>query len=62
MLTGWQQIDGIWYYLDGNGAMAAGKWVGDYYLTESGAMAENTWIGEFYVGSDGKWIPDYREE
>lgn len=62
MLTGWKQIDGIWYYLDGNGAMAAGKWVGDYYLTESGDMAENTWIGEFYVGSDGKWIPDYREE
>ena len=61
MLTGWQKIEGIWYYLEGSGAMAANKWIGDYYLTESGAMATNTWIGQYYVGSDGKWIPGYKE-
>ena len=61
MLTGWQQIDDIWYFLDGSGAMAADKWIGDYYLTESGAMATDTWIGEYYVGADGKWIPGYKE-
>jgi glucan-binding YG repeat protein len=60
MLTGWQNINGTWYYMEASGAMAANKWVGNYYLTGSGAMAKNTWIGNYYVGADGKWIPGYK--
>ena len=48
MKTGWQQIDGQWYYLDQTGAMQIGwlksddgKW---YFLYPNGAMAVNTVI------------------
>lgn len=44
LLTGWQQVDGIWFYLTCNGTMAIGwikvdnKW---YYLSANGAMVSN---------------------
>ena len=59
MMTGWQAIDGEWYYLDTEGRMATNTWIGDYYLTGNGSMAVNQWIGNYYVGSDGLWIPEY---
>ncbi len=41
--TGWQQVDGAWYYLSASGAMQSDQWIGSgsawYYLTGSGAMA-----------------------
>ena len=43
--------------MDGSGAMAANRWIGNYYVTGSGAMATNTWIGSYWVGADGKWVP-----
>lgn len=55
MLTGWQQVDGSWYYLVSSGEMVANKWVGDYFLTKSGAMATNTWIGNYHVNASGVW-------
>lgn len=58
MVTGWQQIDGSWYYFDGSGVMYANRWRGDYYLGSSGAMLTNAWTPDgYYVGSDGRWIP-----
>ena len=50
--TGWQQIDGTWYYFNGSGVMQTGwlksgnKW---YFLKNSGAMATG------WVKSGGKW-------
>ena len=55
MLTGWQVINGNWYYFNGSGAMVKNAWVGNYYLQNDGTMATNTWIGNYYVGSDGCW-------
>ena len=41
MATGWQNIDGAWYYLNGSGAMVTG-WMKDgaawYYLEPNGMM------------------------
>ena len=42
MLTGWQEIEGEWYYLNEDGAMASNTWIGDYYLTGNGTMAKNS--------------------
>lgn len=53
MKTGWQKIDGKWYFLNPNGAMRTGGWFNQgyvwYYLNGNGSMAEgwirlgNTW-------------------
>lgn len=45
MFTGWQLINGKWYYLnpvsDGTkGAMAADAWIDIYYVDASGAWDE----------------------
>ena len=58
--SGWELIDGKWYYFDGEGWMVTGwQWVGDkcYYLTSSGAMAAEAWIGDYYVDASGAWVP-----
>ena len=60
MLTGWQKINGTWYYMNGSGAMLANQWVdGYYYVGSSGAMVTNSYVGGYYVGADGRWIPGY---
>ena len=39
MKTGWQLVNGSWYYMNpGNGDMAANQWIGNYYVGGSGAM------------------------
>ena len=55
MQTGWQLIDGSWYYLNSSGTMVASQWVGNYYLLSNGAMATNQWIGKYHVDENGKW-------
>lgn len=55
MSTGWQKVNGRWYYLTSSGVMAKNKWVGNYYLTGSGAMATNTWVGKYHVNANGVW-------
>ena len=65
MLTGWQEKNGNWYYLDNNGAMRKG-WVqaanGWYYLNPGpegteGAMFKNQWLDSngkrYYLGENG---------
>ena len=41
MVTGWKQVDGVWYYLQPNGAMTTG-WAtidgGQFYFHSSGAL------------------------
>ena len=60
MQTGWQQIDGCWYYMDQAGIMQTGwfkdneKW---YFLLPNGVMATNTTIDGRQIGEDGVWIP-----
>ena len=61
MLTGWQQIGGVWYCFDLNsGRMLAGEWSPDgYYLKADGRMANSGWqqIGGdwYYFNADGKY-------
>ena len=61
MQTGWQRINGPWYYLEPSGAMAIGwrqidgSW---YYLGSSGAMVTGwMWDGAVWwqLGSSGAW-------
>lgn len=61
MKTGWYTVGGKKYYSYSNGAMATNRWIdGYYYVGSSGAMAVNSWINGYWVGSDGRWIPNYR--
>lgn len=53
----WKEIGGAWYYFEGNGYMAANKWIGNYYVGSNGAMLTNTTTPDGYqVGADGAWI------
>ena len=56
MVTGWQEIDGEWYYFNASGSMEKNTWIGNYYLGPYGQMLKNQWIGNYYVGSNGCWI------
>lgn len=40
--TGWQKINGKWYYFGGeqDGSMKSNVWVGDYYLDNSGVWSK----------------------
>jgi len=44
LLTGWKQVEGLWYFLNPNGVMATG-WIKDkekwYYLNGKGVMINN---------------------
>lgn len=53
----WKEIGGAWYYFEGNGYMAANKWIGNYYVGSNGAMLTNTTTPDGYqVGADGAWV------
>ena len=67
MLTGWQNINGVWYYFkpqngNGYGTMYANTSLqitdavygtGYYAFDSNGAMVRNAWYGGYYYGSDG---------
>lgn len=65
MVTGWQYINGDWFYFNTNsdgykGAMKracwtyiGGKW---YYFHYDGTMAHNAYIDGYYVDSSGAWV------
>lgn len=38
MATGWQQVDGTWYYLYSDGAMASDIVIDGYIVDASGAL------------------------
>ena len=61
MTIGWQKIDGVYYFFNGQGQMQAGKWLhlkdsrekidGNwYYLNNNGDMRETGWFNQ-----DGNW-------
>ena len=56
MQTGWQKVDGSWYYLGpvGDGAMRKNQWVDDSYLGSDGKMMTACWVDDYYVGISGK--------
>lgn len=68
MLTGWQSINGVWYYFkpeNGNGYgtmyMNTSLQINDakygsgvYAFDSNGAMVKNAWFGGYYYGSDGR--------
>ncbi|MDR2023838.1 MAG: CHAP domain-containing protein [Hungatella sp.] len=61
--TGWQQIDGKYYFFHTSGEMAVG-WLelddGYYYLGSNGTMYAGRWITEdgnrYYAGTDGRLL------
>ena len=67
MLTGWQNLNGVWYYFkpeNGNGygsmysntslLISDSTWGTAYYAFDSnGAMVRNAWYGGYYYGNDG---------
>lgn len=57
--TGWQQVDGRWYYLNKNGIMQTG-WLNEsgqwYYLYNNGSMAVNKIIDGYTLGANGQWL------
>ena len=59
MQTGWLKENGVWYYLDGSGAMktgwyqVSGKW---YYAYSSGALAVRTTINGYTVNANDEWV------
>jgi lysozyme len=72
LLTGWQQVEGKWYYLNPNGTMLTG-WLQDknkwYYLLEESNASQGQYKGEMVSGctmtikdkeysfdSSGAWI------
>lgn len=57
--TGWQNINGTWYFMNGSGIMQTGwvlsngKW---YYLDNDGHMLSNTTVGAYRLDASGAWI------
>lgn len=57
--TGWQKINGSWYYVDNFGKKQIG-WLKDngkwYYLDNSGVMLHDVILDGYRLGSSGAWI------
>lgn len=49
MLTGWNEIDGVWYYFKADGSMASSEWCDGYWLDAGGA-----WTYQYRA----KWTED----
>ena len=55
--TGWQKIEGKWYYFNSAGYMAAGEWYNGYWLNDDGSWTyANT--GSWRYGAGGWWFGD----
>ena len=55
----WEQIDGNWYYFDGNGWMMTNSWIqSKYYVGDDGVMIFDGQTNDgFMVDSEGVYIP-----
>lgn len=54
-VTGWQQINSVWYYFNTAGVMQTSQWIENYYVLADGTMAKSQWIGNDYVDASGLW-------
>lgn len=66
-ITGWQKIEGEWYYFDDGGIMKCGTWLQEekdyYYFDHDGKMLRNgAWKLDdgniYYFASNGKMVHD----
>lgn len=48
--NGWQQIDGKWYFFDGQGMMKTNAWIGNYWVGADGSMQTDT------LAPGGYWL------
>ena len=56
MATGWINLSGTWYYLNGSGAMAANTWIGSCYVNSSGAwVPDHLRVSAGWVQSGSRW-------
>lgn len=65
-LTGWKKVKGYTYYFSRKGVLQVNKWMKynkkNMYLGADGRISKDTWIGDKYVGTDGNYIPGYKDE
>lgn len=54
-VTGWKEINSVWYYFNTAGVMQTSQWIGNYYVLADGTMAKSQWIGNDYVDASGLW-------
>ena len=62
-VTGWKEINSVWYYFNTAGVMQTSQWIGNYYVLADGTMAKSQWIGNDYVDASGlrqsnRWMND----
>ena len=58
MLSGWQVINGNWYYFKTSGILLKNQWIGNYYVGSDGKMLVNQWVDDYYVDNNGRWAQD----
>ena len=61
MVTGWNQIDGIWYFFRNSGGLAKTRWVETngmwYYVDDNGSLfTGGTTPDGFLVDENGVWV------
>ena len=54
-VTGWKEINSVWYYFNTAGVMQTSQWIENYYVLADGTMAKSQWIGNDYVDASGLW-------
>lgn len=62
MVTGWYQIDGIWYFFRPSGSLAVNRWIEtngmSYYVDATGSLFTGGTTPDGYkVDANGVWIP-----
>lgn len=55
--TGWQKIEGTWYYFNDAGYMASGEWYNGYWLNNDGSWTYS-YTGSWKYGAGGWWFGD----
>ena len=54
-VTGWKEVNSVWYYFNTAGVMQTSQWIENYYVLADGTMAKSQWIGNDYVDASGLW-------
>ena len=56
-VSSWQKIDGIWYYFNASGYMAANEYVDGYWLNGDGSCSDDYYL-TWKCNSTGWWVED----